>query len=360
MKISSTLAQKIVNKLKATLNHQVNFINMDGFIIASSDKNRIDTFHEGATIVIKTKKQLFIKYDGQYEGTKAGINLPIYFENEIIGVIGLTGSHEIEKYAQILKSMTEILIKEAYLNVASFQKRFKQRLLIESLLLHPQNLTDEHLFTFDSQLAYRVVVGNTDELNEQDLSALLSLCESTFIEQQQIYFTINSSYLILLIPTDSVSPDLNLLQEKAFSYHDLNVNFGVGLISTDQNAFKQSFETAKQALKWIQSKNKTQEIAYFENLDLGILLTNIAPSIKQLFLTHVLGEISEKEFKNMRLLLTTFSKHNGSIQKGAEELFIHKNTFQYQLTKLKKITGYDPRNYQDFAILHMALLLHEE
>ena len=106
MKISSNLAQKIVDNMRMVLNHQVNFMDMNGFIIASSDPERINTFHGGAAVVLKRKTPLFIAYDGQYEGARKGINMPIFFDNQVIGVIGVSGDSEVEKYTEIVKAMT--------------------------------------------------------------------------------------------------------------------------------------------------------------------------------------------------------------------------------------------------------------
>nr|WP_245169601.1 helix-turn-helix domain-containing protein [Enterococcus faecium] len=52
-----------------------------------------------------------------------------------------------------------------------------------------------------------------------------------------------------------------------------------------------------------------------------------------------------------------FSKNNGSIKNCSEELFIHKNTLQYRLNKFHSLTGYTPRNYDDYHILKLAFLL---
>jgi len=357
MKISPPLAQEIVDKLKATLLHKVNFMDMDGLIIASSDQNRINTFHEGAARVIKTKKALFIDYDEQYKGTKKGINMPIYFENSMIGVIGLTGGREVEKYTQILKAMTEILVKEAYLNAISLQKREKQRLIIESLLFHTTHLFQGELFGLDLNSPYRVIVGSSHQPMEQKTGALLSLLESFFLQQHDAFFTISQSRIILLLPHQTPDALLKEIQATVFTRYKLQLNFGVGLVGIGQKSIKHSFETAKQALNWLQAIEVTQHISYFETLNLGMLLCNIPADIKQLFLTRVLANVPEKELEDMQQMLAIFSKHNGSISRCADELFIHKNTVQYKLNKIKTLTGYDPRNYQDFAVLHLAFRL---
>lgn len=76
----------------------------------------------------------------------------------------------------------------------------------------------------------------------------------------------------------------------------------------------------------------------------------------------MLSLVSNKNPKNLKQLhaiMSLFAKHTGSLDACAKELFIHKNTLQYQLNKIKNLTGYDPRNYRDFSVLYIALLLRQ-
>lgn len=101
----------------------------DGIIIVSSDAQRIGTFHEGAMISVKEKRKVIIrKEDEQYlQGVKAGINLPVFFLNNVIGVIGITGEPErILPYGELLRKMTELLVQESYY---SEQLQWQSRML---------------------------------------------------------------------------------------------------------------------------------------------------------------------------------------------------------------------------------------
>lgn len=59
-------------------------------------------------------------------------------------------------------------------------------------------------------------------------------------------------------------------------------------------------------------------------------------------------------------MLIVFSKNDGSINLTSKELYIHKNTLQYRLKKIKELTGYDPRKLRDFSILYIATLLYRQ
>ena len=46
-----------------------------------------------------------------------------------------------------------------------------------------------------------------------------------------------------------------------------------------------------------------------------------------------------------------------SLKETAEQLYLHKNTLQYQLDRIWKNTGYNPRNFKDATVLYVGLKL---
>ena len=161
MKIPTTLALKIVKDMKNIINQDLNFINTDGYIIASTNKKRIGTFHEASLKCIATKNEIIINNDNEYLGSKKGINIPVYLDNEIVGIIGITGERkDVEKYGKIIKSMTEILIKEAQIKELTIKKREKNRSIIETILFNYNKNLD---FYISLTFPYTVIVGKTND-----------------------------------------------------------------------------------------------------------------------------------------------------------------------------------------------------
>ena len=95
--LTMTLAEKIVDEVKKVLTEEIIIAQTNGTIIAATDPARIGQFHEGAYLTsFEGQKRILTKDDEQQmKGVKAGINLPIYFKQEVIGVIGMTGNPEI-------------------------------------------------------------------------------------------------------------------------------------------------------------------------------------------------------------------------------------------------------------------------
>ena len=112
MHISKTIAMRIVTELGAIIDQRINLMDESGTIIASTDPSRIGTLHGGAQKVVRERlPELFIAADGEYPGSRAGLNLPIEMDGKIIGVVGITGEYAaIEKHGLVIKKMTEILL----------------------------------------------------------------------------------------------------------------------------------------------------------------------------------------------------------------------------------------------------------
>ena len=148
MEISKELAQSIVVEMKKIIDKDLNFIDSNGIIIASTDETRIGTYHAGGKQVILRKDIIKINRDEEYIGSRKGINLPLNFNGELIGVIGISGEiNEVEKYGQIIKRMSEILIKEAWILKRNEEESEKERIFLETLLFQNSFLYNPIIFS---------------------------------------------------------------------------------------------------------------------------------------------------------------------------------------------------------------------
>ena len=48
-----------------------------------------------------------------------------------------------------------------------------------------------------------------------------------------------------------------------------------------------------------------------------------------------------------------YLKYDGSVQKVAEETFVHRNTINYQLAKIKKILGNNLKTFEAVSYTHL-------
>ena len=92
MQFPQRSAMNIVQEIGDVIGEKINMMDPEGVIIASTDPARMKTFHAGAKKLVDERlDELVVRYDGEFDGARQGINLPITFEEKIVGVIGVTG-----------------------------------------------------------------------------------------------------------------------------------------------------------------------------------------------------------------------------------------------------------------------------
>lgn len=110
--ISRAMAQQIVDTVKDVCSQNINFIDEKGIIVASTDRDRVGTYHEVGYRVVLEGNTIEVTDDNSFRGTRKGINIPITYNGRIIAVIGISGEvEEVRKYAYLAQKITDILLK---------------------------------------------------------------------------------------------------------------------------------------------------------------------------------------------------------------------------------------------------------
>ena len=91
MIINHDLAQYIIDYNKQIVHYQINIMNPDAIIIASTNPSRIGKHHFGAQRVLETGEAYIIDDVSakNFRDVVPGITLPIRFRNELIGMLGI-------------------------------------------------------------------------------------------------------------------------------------------------------------------------------------------------------------------------------------------------------------------------------
>ena len=108
MELQEYNAREIVQEINSVLPQKINLFNKRGIIIASTDTQRIGTFHGGAARVIQENlDELRIYSCTEYPGALPGTNFLLRVDGEPIGVLGITGAYEdILPLAQFIRKIT--------------------------------------------------------------------------------------------------------------------------------------------------------------------------------------------------------------------------------------------------------------
>ncbi len=133
------------------------------------------------------------------------------------------------------------------------------------------------------------------------------------------------------------------LPKLAENYQQL-LSVGVGNRS---GIFKQS-ESYHNARLAIKSLGTEDNFAVYDELELEILLGCVTDTAKKKYLEKTTEKLGDEELNLLRI----YFEQDMSLKDTAEKLFLHKNTLQYQLNRIEKITGYNPRSFQDAVKLY--------
>ena len=354
--ISKRVAQQIVETVKDVCNHNINFIDTKGIIFASTNAARVGNYHEIGKQVAATGKTIEVERDTEFFGTHKGVNMPFVYKGELIAVIGISGEpSEVRQYAYLAQKITSLILREHEIEVKSSNRREQMNYVVRALTTG-EHMNHDYLMEFldscrvDVKKTYQTVVV---ELASRYHPSNLSMIEQTIYDvfenvgSQLITFQYPNEY-VMILEEKQLQKTIGVLRKLAGEHLGL-LKIGVGITAQITRQDK-SYQAAKIALHSLMAD---QNIALFDELNLEILLGSIAPEVKNHFLYRTMGKLDEKE----QHLLEVYFDCDFSLKKTCEKLYIHKNTVQYQLDKIEKICGYNPRSFRDAVILYLGLRL---
>ncbi|MFJ5963185.1 CdaR family transcriptional regulator [Bacillus sp. NPDC093026] len=364
--LTMTLAEKIVDEVKKVLTEEIIIAQTNGIIIAATDKARIGQFHEGAFLTSSEgQKRILTKEDEQHmKGIKAGINLPIYFKQHVIGVIGMTGDPvHVSPFGEILRKMTELLIQENEF----FQETETDERHLEAFVFDWIHMPETSIDITEKANLLQL------DLKKQRVVVLIDYHDKPFMKQDQfkavkamLHLTNqeimvrwgHARFLLMLITNENGRNDL---QQRLFDIHSSlsrlspsKIFIGAGKPATFQ-LMKQSFHQAFRALKLA---NADTPIVFDEDLTIELFIEEISQETKEAFIDRTIASLlpHPELIKTLRVLMKT----DYSLKYTAEAMHLHINTLHYRLKRIQDLTNLDPKRMQDAMLFCLAFMLLDQ
>lgn len=340
MKLDPKLAQDIVNKMMTRIPYNVNMMDDQGYIIASGDPQRLNTLHVGAVAAINQQTTLPM-HDSYGDHGQPGVNMPIVFNNQIIGVIGITGDPEkVTPLASLLRVATELLLDQNQHNLQEKQyETTLNRFLYHWSQVTQQIDTNTNLLLEAQQLEIDILKPRTAiVLPKQTLP--IGLLDATDFQ-----FDLDTTTLIVLTALPATIARFTAYCQTG--QHRL----GIGLF--DRNVGN-SVRQARQTLRISQIFQRPDFIHYSQIafiqalLDGHLHVTDLQQRFQKLASTA-----------NGRELIKTlgmFVRLNTNVLQTAAALHIHRNTLSYRLDRLQQIFQLDPHQTLDLFTLYVGYL----
>ena len=353
------LAEEIVQQTMLRLHHNVNVFSPSGVILASGDKMRIDKIHEGALFVAKTKQTLIINEQNvqQYRNAKLGINMPILYQGEVIGVIGVTGdSEELLEIASLVQLTTEMMVHQAIVESKSEWQQKNMDYIFEALVqgskLNAALKERIQKLSFPLNGPFQIILLNLDV--QDDKSKNMSIFFENSCHDQAILSgsILLHEYYILLTNCckEKQKQILQALRQQQKKLPSLQI--GIGPTVQDLTQLPYAYNGAKTALEFA---SITKKITYFEDVELYSLMKNRDSEEVKSFQLRILQNLNSKYIDTLQNFFTC----NLQLTQCAQQMNIHRHTLTYRLQKIKELTGYDPQFFEDAVILKMACTLKQ-
>ncbi|EHI97569.1 transcriptional regulator, CdaR [Clostridium sp. DL-VIII] len=377
--LSKELAKRIVERTMNVVNYNINIMDENGIIIASGDKERIGTIHEGAIIALQRKSEFNVSENEskKLNGVHPGTNIVIEFQNKIVGVIGITGKpKEVLGYGKLIKMAAEMMIEQEHvMKELEWNNRMKEEMMLALIYNKPNSviLLDEYIKKFKLSYNHPMIIFII-ELNFENLSAkndltitskIISILEGAF--KESLAAAINSNTIVLLYKcmqhnrkNEDYEEKLKRVNLKIKNEVGISNNISTGKIYNKLLEIYKSFDIAKETLEFGKKMHPEDNVYMFESLKYAMLFfqNNAKWKVNELEATYKLIEVNDKN-KVLRKTLKVLIEENGELNNVANRLYIHRNTLGYRLDKIYKLTNRNPRKYTDLFWLYSAIINFE-
>ena len=374
MLISTQQAQNIVDQMKSAIQHDINIMDENGLIIASTNLSRCGTIHTGAQkIIAKNLSSLTIETTDSSDSVQAGVNLPIIYDNRTVGVVGITGNpNEVSVFGAIISRMTVLLIKSAKEEEELHKIERAKSIFVENWLFDDSPDWNEleirgRLLGFRQLFPYRIAILNalgTDTVPkepsntaEMQSSSLLQVVQNHLQNISGHFCTIIRNSIIVLL-SDSTRPVAeNTIYQICSDIEDfsrIHMTGGVSSLSTSVEDIRRCYLEARAAAS-IAAESECSRVLFYDQMSLPFIAQSIPKTIRKDLRAFIFSSCSAQEKRMFLQLIRLYYNQNGNIQKCAEKMYIHRNTFQYRMGQLQKKTGKNLKNPSDAILLYLTL-----
>lgn len=382
--LNSAIAQSIVDITMSVLHVNVNIMDVNGTVIAAGDKSRIGTFHCAAAEVIATgqKKAVSAQEAATMDNVEPGATYPIVYKGEVIGALGMTGAPEyVDKFVELGALYALLFIEQEDMKQRVFQEqRVRESILLD--LFTGRCLKDADFFlqrlaglNYRLDKAHRVIAVRLEALEHQtdmilcqqikdrltDLLAGKRICGAPLIG------CFIQSQLALLAPVQNKPCAPERFAAEVKDLYDClrqatgnQVLIAIDGICESWMDIPAAFAQAKGTLEIACRYNQKDGVICSDDYLTEYTLLHIPAQERQRFTSTVLGKLCTGKPRQRELLLQTlrtYFQNDMNAQKTAEELFIHRNTLNMRLNKIREWSGLSPQRFQDAFNLRMAIIL---
>ncbi|MCL1036732.1 helix-turn-helix domain-containing protein [Shewanella submarina] len=371
--LDATIAGEIVHRTMKIIGHNINVMNGEGVILGSGDVSRLGQCHQGACEAIAQGTVVEIPSNCEVSGVKPGINLPLTFQGQIIGVIGITGEPEkLSHYGELLKMTAEMIVEQANLmDQLQWKNRRREEFILQLIKASagdiPKLANWARQLDLDIRKPRVAAIIEVNSAGGDELKQILHLLQ--FPERDNLVAMTSLSRLVILKPafldgkswsSEAESERIDRLLERLPRAQRNKLKIALGHFFPGDGGIARSYQSALETLTLGQRLQPAQNKYLYQEFESQVLLSELAASWRgeELSRPYVSLLASDKSGQLCKTL-DAYIASGGEPGACADALYIHRNTLRYRLDKISRITGLDLSNLDQLLRLNLARLLSQ-
>lgn len=366
MQLHELLAQRIVDRAQKIIKYPLNVMDETGIIIASTNPARKYQKHGGAVLALSELKPIEISETmlPEFPNVKPGVNLPIVFNNEPIGVIGISGPlEEVRPLGEMVKMAAEMVVEyTSMLEMTRWSERKLEELLLECI---DKNTSLEHITNMAAQLKvdifnhHAICVINVDD--SEDQKEVIKVLNNWSRKRLKAEFSYKTTLVLLNVSECELGEGKELDDWQSLSNYlskSLSIPFccSLGAVYSQPQELPFAFESAMAVMKSGQRLKPKARFYPYSDFELPALFEgSLSHWQRNKLATHA----QQLEINDPTLINTILCwfENNCDIKKTSTKLYIHPNTLRYRLKRVEEICHINLHHYNDMCRLYFSLIL---
>ncbi|UZX55089.1 helix-turn-helix domain-containing protein [Yersinia ruckeri] len=366
--LEESTARQIVQRAMSIIQHSVNVMNEQGIIIASGDPLRVNQRHEGAVLALMENRVVEIDSAtaARLKGVKPGINLPIIFHQQLVGVIGISGEPaEVRAYAELVRMAAELILEHAaLLEQSQWEKRYREELVSQLLAEHQQTTSIGSMAAYlglNLSLPRIALIIKLDQQDHESLRQLIEVLDATGWDHLVSMMGFNQLVMLKPLVADRLSRPINKQLQPFISNLQarFDVRVFVGGVFPGIEGIRRSYLTARAAQAMTERLGLRHKTLYYSDYSLPALLGEFAGSWQAEELGTSWLQLCASDSKGvLRQTLQHYFDQNCDLSQSAKQLHIHVNTLRYRLQKIEEITGMKINELPSILRLYIGMKIY--
>jgi carbohydrate diacid regulator len=396
MELGEIIAENIVNKLSTLLKKKITVANARGDVLASSDLSETGKNYDQFRQAVESKKDIESAGPATKVSLGEGIIIPINYGDEVVGALFVEDKpEEYHHYSQILRTTLELLIHQSMVvDHFPYKDKIKDNfvfgLLHRRLAVEDSKVREEaDLFDLNLNRDKVVIIVNIENFwpmlfgdkvsasEDEKQTALSQYKKKIFLALSQFFGRLSGctvayfgsdTFVVLVDELYSMdgremvemirsrSDDFQKIIKEHIGPEFTKLLVAVGSFYRGKDGATLAYEEARRALNLGLSMGESRTMYHIDDLGMIATLAGGNKKWQDNFVRRLLMKLLAEEY--LLETVEVFFDKNMSLTQTSKELKIHRNTLLYRLDKIKKVTGLDPRKFNDAMELKVALILN--